>query len=69
MDERDQGKGLSRGARLAILAIGGVIVANVVGALIFDRDTGFGVDDVLYILAGVALAAIVELTVFRGRER
>jgi hypothetical protein len=69
MDERGQGKGLSDGARMAILAIGGVIVANVVGALMFDRDTGFGGDDVLYILAGLALAAIVELVFFRRNTR
>lgn len=65
MDEQNRRKGLSDGTRMVILAIGGVIVVNVVGALIFDRDSAFGADDVLYILVGLALAAIVELVFFR----
>lgn len=67
MSDSHQESDRTRTLRMVILAILGLVVVNVGGALIFDRDTGFGADDGLYILGGLALAAAVEFGYFRRR--
>lgn len=55
--------------RLVLLIVAGLVVANVTAALLVDRDTGLGPDDLVVAVAGVALALAVEYGVFRRRER
>ncbi|WP_298324227.1 hypothetical protein [Haloactinopolyspora sp.] len=51
--------------RLVALIIGCVLLVNVGGALLFDRDEGLGADEALVALIGVMLAVAVEYGVFR----
>ncbi len=69
MDGADRTENRDHTGRIVLLVIGGIVLANVVGALLFDRDTALGVDDLVYILIGLALGAIVEIGYFRRRDK
>ncbi|PSK98698.1 hypothetical protein CLV30_11981 [Haloactinopolyspora alba] len=53
--------------RLGLLIIAGVVVANVVLATATERDSGLGLDELVALLAGVALGVVAEYGVFRRR--
>lgn len=65
MNRDQQHRNRSAPVRLAALAVAGIVIANVVAAVFIDRDRGLGIDDILVVLAGLGLAAVVEFAVFR----
>lgn len=68
-DGSNDGSGATgRTLRLVVLIVAGLIVSNVVAALLFERDTALGVDELLAAVAGVGLALLVEFGVFRRRR-
>lgn len=54
--------------RLVALVVAGLIISNVVAALLFERNPALGVDELLAAVAGVGLALVVEFGVFRRRR-
>lgn len=55
--------------RLVVLVLVGIVVSNVVAALLFDRDQGLGLDEVFVLAVGVGLALLVEFGLLRRRRR
>lgn len=51
--------------RIVVLAVLGIVVANAAGALLFERNHALWLDELWVVLAGLGLAAVVELAVFR----
>jgi hypothetical protein len=51
--------------RLLLLIVAGLAITNIVAAMLFDRNTALGVDELLVAVVGVGLALLVEFGVFR----
>ena len=54
-----------QGARMVLLIVAGLAITNIVAAMLFDRNTTLGVDELLVAVVGVGLALLVEFGVFR----
>lgn len=55
--------------RLVILIVAGLVITNVVAAMLFERDTALGIDELVVSVVGVGLALLVEFGMFRrGRS-
>jgi uncharacterized membrane protein YgaE (UPF0421/DUF939 family) len=59
----------SQTRRLVILIVAALVITNIVAAMLFERDTALGVDELLVAVVGVGLALLVEFGVFRRRRR
>jgi uncharacterized membrane protein YgaE (UPF0421/DUF939 family) len=55
--------------RLVILIVAALVITNIVAAMLFERDTALGVDELLVAVVGVGLALLVEFGVFRRHRR
>jgi hypothetical protein len=69
MSDNDRRGATNQTRRLVIQIIAGLVVTNIAAAMLFERDTALGVDELLVAVVGIGLALLVEFGVFRRGRR
>jgi hypothetical protein len=69
MSDNDRRGAMNQTRRLVIQIIAGLVVTNIAAAMLFERDTALGVDELLVAVVGIGLALLVEFGVFRRGRR